>query len=242
MEGKAVTEIERLVREGTTVEVDGQHFSAHQLHRIYDDPRPESITVRTLTGFVDFMASEQGKGLLQKAPVIIVQSHSRVHLLTEPYGDSENRDVIVSAILDRPTFQFGDWMEPEKFNIALAALFDETDDLKAVMAYAGKMTIESGVNLEDDGITQRTSVKKGITGGLTESQPAPVRVLLQPYRTFDEVHQPMSDFIFRVRVYGENSIQCALFEADAGSWKSEAAGNIRDWINETKNNDIPVIS
>lgn len=56
--------------------------------------------------------------------------------------------------------------------------------------------------------------------------PNPVK--LRPYRTFHEVEQPASDFIFRMK--SERGISCALFEADGGAWENAAMANIKNYL------------
>ena len=53
---------------------------------------------------------------------------------------------------------------------------------------------------------------------------------LKPYRTFTEVEQPESDFIFRMKDMG--SVCCALFEADGGAWRNVAMHNIKAYLQE----------
>jgi len=242
MDGQAIKEVERITQDGITVDINGANYSVHKMNRVFDDPRPKTVSVRTLTGFVDYLATKQCVDSWEDRDVVInVENHSRIIAFSKPFGELNSHSDIIVATLDRPEFEFGKWMDPESFNIALAAMFIETKDLDRVMAYAGKITIDTGVNVEDDGVTQRASVKKGITGGLTESIAAPSRVILKPYRTFDEVDQPESKFIFRVRVKGEASIECALFEADAGAWKNTAANSVKTWL-ISKETGIPVIA
>jgi hypothetical protein len=50
-------------------------------------------------------------------------------------------------------------------------------------------------------------------------------VRLAPWRTFREVAQPVSSFLFRVQKAGDLP-QFALFEADGSAWKLEAVANI----------------
>lgn len=239
MDGTGIEAIEKIVKKSHVVEVAGEHYSVHQLKRVYDDPRPLELKVRTLTGLVDFVKSPQGNALIKGESLIHVVSPQQVTVVSAPYGESRARDGIISALLDRPVFNFGDWRDPEEFNIALAAMFEPTGDLEAVMAYAGKITIDSGIMIEDDGITQQASVRRGLSGGLVDKKRAPSRVALKPYRTFAEINQVESDFIFRVRTIGDG-IECALFEADAGAWKDEAAMRIKKWIWD-QIFDIPVI-
>ena len=56
--------------------------------------------------------------------------------------------------------------------------------------------------------------------------PNPVK--LRPYRTFVEVEQPVSEFVFRMK--DNNGITCALFEADGGAWKNTAMRNIKNYL------------
>ena len=239
MDGTGINAIEKLVKQSHVIKVGDEHYSVHQLKRVYDDPRPQTIEVRTLSGLVEFAKSKQCEALQKEKEscLIHVVSHETVRLMTTPYGEARNRDILVVARLDRPAFQFGEWKDPEEFNIALSAT--PTDDLQAVMAYAGKITIDSGILIEDDGITQHASVKRGVSGGLIEKKRAPSRVTLKPHRSFAEIDQVESDFIFRVRA-NEESIRCALFEADSGAWKDEVAKRIKAWIWDHYF-DVPVI-
>ena len=240
MDGTGIAAIEKIVKGSHVVEVAGEHYSVNQLKRVYDDPRPLELKVRTLTGLVDFIKSPQGKALIRDESLIHVVSHQQVTVISPPYGESQARDAAISAVVDRPVFGFGQWKDPEEFNIALASMFAPTDDLQAVMAYAGKIAVHNEVLIEDDGVTQHANVKKGVSGGLVEKKRAPSRVTLKPYRTFAEIDQVESEFIFRVRTI-EGIIQLALFEADAGAWKDQAATRIKDWIwNHAF--DIPVIT
>ncbi|PFR65873.1 hypothetical protein COK29_26730, partial [Bacillus cereus] len=54
----------------------------------------------------------------------------------------------------------------------------------------------------------------------------PNPVSLQPYRTFVEVEQPKSNFIFRMK----DGPRCSIHEADGGAWKLQAMNNIEDYL------------
>jgi len=74
------------------------------------------------------------------------------------------------------------------------------------------------------------SIKTGITR--VEETEIPNPIILQPYRTFLEIEQPASPFIFRLKA-GPNEaspVCAALFEADGGVWRLQAITRIRDWI------------
>lgn len=103
----------------------------------------------------------------------------------------------------------------------------QNEGSEAVLRFAG--TIESGTlaAYSDDGISQSATVKKGIAGKESALVPNPVK--LRPYRTFIEVQQPESEFIFRMSDCNEE-IGCAIFEADGGAWKREAMKNIKEYL------------
>jgi hypothetical protein len=66
-----------------------------------------------------------------------------------------------------------------------------------------------------------------------EGEPAKLksRVTLAPFRTFTEVEQPASDFIFRAKQMKPDSLpQLALFEADGGKWRLAAIENIAAFL------------
>ena len=79
----------------------------------------------------------------------------------------------------------------------------------------------------DDGVTQKATVKKGINGKEDAVVPNPVN--LRPYRTFTEVEQPESEFVFRMK-QSDHDVCCALFEADGGAWKREAMKKVKEYL------------
>lgn len=80
----------------------------------------------------------------------------------------------------------------------------------------------------DDGITQKATVKTGLASRGDAVIPSPVT--LKPYRTFTEVDQPESRFVFRMKEDKYEGVQCALFEADGGAWKLQAMENIKGYL------------
>lgn len=241
MDGKAIENIERIVKDGIVFTGnDGHEYSPADMKRVYSDPRPAPLKVRTLSGLVDFLKTDQAAEWKEKSPIIMVESHARVSVLSKPFGESAKRSEVIAAELDRPAFPFGSWMDPEKLVISCQACFEQSEGMTDVLAYAGKLTVKNEITTEDDGVTQHAMVKKGLSGGLVEGKALPSRVTLVPFRTFDEVDQPASEFVFRVKSVGE-AVLCAIFEADAGAWKSDAAVTVKRWLADHVGG-IPVIA
>lgn len=64
----------------------------------------------------------------------------------------------------------------------------------------------------------------------------PPRVKLAPYRTFIEIEQPESEFVFRARK-ADDLPHFALFEADGGAWRIESMKRIKAYL-ENKLKDM----
>ena len=105
---------------------------------------------------------------------------------------------------------------------------DPGTDRELLLKFSG--AVENGTVAEygDDGVTQKVTVRQGIASKTDAIVPNPVR--LRPYRTFIEVDQPVSEFIFRMK--DSHEICCALFEADGGAWKNEAMENVKEYLQE----------
>lgn len=243
MDGSFLQELKKIVDEAHGVEIDGQLFSPLTMKRIYDDPRPEPLTVHSLTGVLDYLASEIDLGHYTGLNLAVhVVNHQTVNLIDSVHGQSVQRDVFVKAIYDGPAdFHFNTWLDPETFIIGLQSQFVATQESADLLQFVSKLSLKQEGAMEDDGITQKVSMKRGVSGAVIEKGAAPGRVTLQPYRTFSEVEQPEQTFRFRVRA-SERSIECALYEADGGAWKQAARHLIAEWFEAQLENQIPVIA
>ena len=189
-----------------------------------------AIEVNSLTGLVDYIKSQFDKTEKESMEEMLlhVESPIEVTLLSKLNADRKRESLIKSsAILDK--FPFGRFMHSEQFNINILSLFDRTDDAEAILECSSSIRIDGGADLRDNGVSQQVTVVQGAKAGTAE---VPSPALLKPFRTFLEVDQPESQFIFRLNGDGE----CALFEADGGLWKYEAMENVKSYL-ETKLKD-----
>ena len=102
-------------------------------------------------------------------------------------------------------------------------------DKSLVLKYIGSIVAINESATSDDGITQAVAVKTGISSKAVKALPNPVT--LRPYRTFVEVEQPASSFIFRCR-QDDGDVQFCLVEADGGAWRAEAMKNIKAFMEQ----------
>lgn len=209
------------------VETEDGHWSDRKLTRVSYNPKADAVRMSTLTSLVDYIKS--GVDEITERMIIHVVSPLEVRLFSQLDPD-RRRETLVMVVGNVPEFKYGSYMGHEEFLIALQSKFQQGNDRDLLLRFAG--TVENGTlsNYGDDGVTQKATVSKGIASKEQCIVPNPVH--LQPFRTFVEVDQPESAFVFRMRDDGRDGVQCAIFEADGGAWKNEAMENIRAYLQD----------
>ncbi|MCM3111652.1 hypothetical protein [Lederbergia lenta] len=204
----------------TRIEKIGEEtFSTQQLHKV-DEPTPKTLQVHSLSGLVEYLTSKFDGDV----PVMVhVESPTEVICFTNLNGNKK-RNYVLQAEAMIPTYRFDSFYDSENFNIKMQSAFVNSEDKDIILKVVGNIKEEAVNTVGDDGISQSVVAKTGVATVSTVLVPNPVS--LAPYRTFIEVEQPTSDFIFRMK----NGPSCALFEADGGAWKLQAMGNIKDYL------------
>ncbi len=187
-------------------------------------PKAETLTVNTLTGIVDF-------GPAIAVALIHVIDHKRVDVMDLNFTDPWlTRSTYLSAVHESPVFKFGQWFDNESFIIAIQSLFVQDENTAALLRIVGNIKEENVTQFDDDGVTQAVTAKAGISRQAVVAVPNPVT--LRPYRTFMEIEQPASTFVFRMQSGKGCPPSCALFEADGRMWRLEAIKSIKAWLAE----------
>jgi hypothetical protein len=208
--------------------INGDTYSDKPLHRIdMYIPKANAIEMHTLTSLVDYIKSDVDA--MSEKMIVEVASPTKVNLHSQ-LDYNRDREKLVSVSARVPEFSFNNFMDQEKFCINLQSKFidDPQTDRSLILKFAG--TVEAGTVAEygDDGITQKATVKTGIASKGDAIVPNPVK--LRPYRTFLEVEQPISEFIFRMKQDKYDGINCAIFEADGGAWQIAATKAIKEYL------------
>lgn len=207
------------------MDINGETYSDKPLNRIVHNPKASKIEMTTLTSLVEYIKAKidvmDDKMIIHVISPTIVQLYSQLDLDRE-------REHIVTVNAQLPDFTYGRYMGHESFIIALQSKFIGNDDRELLLKFAG--TVENGTVAQygDDGITQKATIKTGIASKGDAVVPNPVK--LRPYRTFLEVEQPESSFIFRMRQDERSGVECAIFEADGGAWKNTAMKKIKEYL------------
>ncbi|MBP1950257.1 hypothetical protein [Virgibacillus litoralis] len=198
---------------------NGQDYSDKPLH-LLKEPTASALEVNTLSGVVDYLKSEfDGSG----HAIVHVESPTSVLVQSQLNGD-ENRSEWILAKAMTPTFHFDRFYDTESFNIKLQSTFVKSEDRDIMLKIVGNIQEENVHTHGDDGVSQKVVARTGVANVGNVEVPNPVNIA--PYRTFTEVEQPQSDFVFRMK----SGPECALFEADGGAWKLEAISNIAVYL------------
>lgn len=225
---KAALEYITNLREPNIEEINGDFYSDKPLHRIdaYYPKANAQIEMSTLTGFVRYITEciDEYEGIM----IVHVVSPTMVKLYSR-LDINREREYVATSVAMLPELRFGTYTDQESFCIGLQSKFISNEDRELLLKFAG--TVQKGTIAEygDDGVTQKATIKTGIAS--TSDAIVPNPVTLKPYRTFLEVEQPESKFVFRMKDL--NGVQCALFEADGGAWKIEAMQRIKDYLQES---------
>lgn len=185
----------------------------------------DPIEVKSLDGLISYV-NDLSEADEAKVAAIVVKSHSLVQVVGHADSVTGDRQVFIQAKAEVPEFSFGSYIDRERFQIAIASKFLQTDNRNKLIQVLGQVSEDSVKQTDDDGISQTVTVKTGIT--LKGEVVVPSTIVLAPYRTFVEIDQPESEFLIRMR--SNSSLECALFEADGGAWKLEARNSIKEYL------------
>lgn len=206
-------------------EIGGHTYSDKPLTYIAHNPKASSVEMTTLSSLVEYIKADIDT--MREKMIVHVTSPTCVELYSQ-LDDDRKREYLVEVKAQVPEFRYGNYMDHESFLIALQSKFIPNDDRELLLKFAG--TVENGTLAQygDDGVTQKATVKTGIASKGDVIVPNPVK--LRPFRTFIEVEQPESSFVFRMREGANGEIACAIFEADGGAWKNTAMKNIKEYL------------
>lgn len=216
-----VNDIERIVKDNLVqiIEANGRTFSTKELEEILPTKHTASqLRFSDLASIVEIVKQEIDKFI---CPLYINIESETVVTVVSSLDTEKCREKPFCAVADGSKFRFGSQYDYESFVIAVRSLFVQTDDTASLLEVLKKVSNVDSVEVEDDGVTQKVVASQGAMLA-SNLKVAPIRKLA-PFRTFIEVEQPESEFLFRL-----SDKNCfALHEADGGAWRINAKKNIR---------------
>lgn len=205
------------------VEICGKTYCTKDLKRYDEAPKAAPIVASSLTALVDYIKDCHNE--FPGPMIIYVESPKTVRLMSSLDQDRK-REELFRCQANVSEFQFDRWYDQENFIINLQANFAFTEDLGAIRQVAGNIEAKTVSNYGDDGVSQKATVSRGIAG--KEDVIVLNPCILTPYRTFQEVEQPSSAFVFRI---GDEGVpRFKLIEADNNIWKCNAIQSIKEYL------------
>ncbi len=203
------------------IEKDGFTYSDKSL-KVVQQPRVNTMNFRTLRGLVDTLKKEHDN--FASPLVVNVLSETEVEVYSAINSVDRTREIPYHSEAETIHIDFNRKLDYESMMITLKSKFVETPELLELIKLLGTITEENSSKTSDDGFSQSVVVRSGIA--LKAEQTIKPIVKLKPYRTFNEVDQPESEFLIRLSEGG----YVAIYEADGGAWKLKARENIAEYL------------
>jgi len=188
---------------------------------------PEVLIINSLDALVKMIKTE-ALHLYSGVPLYIsVPDPLECRCYSQPNKSiRENRlTFYIAKATDVPGWQKETTMNFEEAMIALRTRFQRTADTDYALKLLSEITTGAKVTFNDNGIATTVVTQKGIAlQGTDNIRPI---VSLKPYRTFQEVEQPASDFLIRITDRGIKFV-----EADGGMWRLTARNTIKSFLEE----------
>lgn len=215
--------------------IDDRHYLADK-DGAYTEVKPdlemvENIHLHSLDALVKFVNTEAVKRY--EAVYITVPDHKTVECFTHPFDSlRQNREYLYTAdATDVPGWNEKVSLPFEEALISLRTRFQPTTDTDYALKLLSDITTGSKVTFNDNGVATSVVTKKGID--LQSNTAIRPIIKLRPYRTFQEVAQPESQFLIRI-----NERNITFIEADGGMWKLEARNTVKKYLEEALEAEI----
>lgn len=210
-------------KEGETTFVVTTNGVVEELIPTIDLPHPDTLPLNSLDALVKLVRTEAAN--MDSPLYITIPSHLTVRCFGQPDPDARYfRQVYYEAkATDVPGFQDG-FRDQEKAIIELRSRFAPGEGVDYLLDLLSRISKENGVITNDNGVSQTVEARQGVA--LKTMERLKPRVPLRPFRTFQEVEQPESEFLLRMDEEGN----IGLFEADGGMWKLTARQTIKAFL------------
>ena len=195
---------------------------------------PDTMRVNNLFAFISYLKAAIKNGEIVERLYINIESPTRVVAMTEVNKFGKRSTVAVADRYSFRTFNFGYSFDFESFIVALRSQFVKTEGIDGLLLCLKSVTNANEVVSEDNGVSQAVVAKSGVSLGAVPITPV---WELKPHRTFTEVEQPSSLFLFRVGKRGDDT-QYTLHETDGNAWAIEAISNIHAFLCEGLEEEI----
>ncbi len=202
-----LAELGKKAAEPEKVDINGRRFmvtggSCTEIEPL-ELPKPEKVNTRSLNALVVLIKSEVDSQTENPPLYVSCNTYGGVEVFTTPNTEDDLhrwQPYHATASDLPPLVEDVRWSFDEAM-IKLRSMFQrapegEKNDVDYILDLLSHMSFDQSVKSDDNGITQTVQVRKGVS--FVENKAVRPIVTLAPYRTFQEVEQPESEFVFRV--------------------------------------------
>ncbi len=195
--------------------------------------KPDSLALTSLDALVKLIRTEVLLGMTSAPLYMTIPNHLTVRCFMHPsealrYARPE--PYMVTAT-DVPGWEARTELPFEEALIALRTRFQPTNDTEYALKLLSDITTGAKITFNDNGVATTVVTKKGID--LQSNQPIRPIISLKPYRTFQEVEQPASEYLIRISDRG-----ISFIEADGGMWKLKARQTVKEYFDKALASEI----
>ena len=212
-----VADLARANEKTEVIEICGKTYANRRLERYDLNAKAQPMKAASLSALVDYIANCSGEFPEDRDMIIHIENPKNV-LLTSALDNERGRECLFYVEANVSEFRFGKWYNQEAFMIEAQANFQKNEDMELLLKVAGNVEKKNSTAFSDDGVAQVATMTVGVAN--------PVRLI--PYRTFQEVDQPASNFVFRISDDDEPTFM--IVEAQNQIWKNEAVKNIKLYL------------
>lgn len=215
------------------MDVNGDtYIKAGTYYKVTEPLLEDKFDTFTLKSVVEYIKGNVDEDHAADKCVIHIVSPESVILYSGVHEEIVERKVLLKAHAITTQLSTDVYMDTEEFIIQLQSKFIDQYDRDTLIKLAGNIVDESEVTRADNGMSQNVTAKTGIATVANIQVVNPFR--LAPYRTFAEIEQPSSPYIFRIRKGG----YCALYHTGDKKWFIEAVESIYDYLSEALADEI----
>lgn len=237
MLAELANKIEELVKgqvEPTIEEINGVEYEkTSRGYSLLQKTHTKFIEVNSLDGLVSMIDAylNETKDTDIKAPFIVNINFNNIQVMSA-LGNDKTRNYLIEVNPMIPNLEMGRRLTVEELIILLSTSYEPTENTIKFINSLSSLRVVEEVEFNDDGIGQTVVAKQGAS--MNKSFQVQPIVKLQPIRSYAEIEQVESKFLFRVNKDGT----VCLREADGGQWKYEVQRRIFDYLKEELSNLI----
>lgn len=227
----AIEKIEAMARPEIK-EIEGRTFAikpdgAEEIRPTLDIAK--TLELHSLDALVKMIRSE----VADKPIYITIPTHLSVRTFFQPGEQIRNMRFHPYEVeaTDVPGWEDRTQLSFEEAMISLRTRFEATPDTEYALKLLSEITTGAKITFNDNGVATTVVTKKGID--LQSNQTIRPIVVLRPYRTFQEVEQPASEFLIRINDRG-----ISFIAADGGMWKLKARETVKKYFEEALESEI----